>query len=207
MIGILATLLLLSAAPEAAASAPATPAASAGQYRLPYADGTKVKVFDDVRTHGPRGRIDFFAVETDGPVRVVAAAAGRIVAIEDGYSETQSGRAAKDCRNNYLWIAHPNGEWTNYSHLAHGSTTGAAGLKVGDTVAAGQFLGFEGSVGCSMLNHVHFEVVVPPPDPALDAQGFLRDNADAHRTRDPRFCAVPGGSARKDEVYVAGPCR
>jgi murein DD-endopeptidase MepM/ murein hydrolase activator NlpD len=202
MISILAALLIL--APTAP---PAPPAQSEAPYRLPYADGTRVKVFDDFETHRPVGRTDLFAVETSGPVRVVAAAAGKVVAIQDGYSEVQSGRAAKDCRNNHVWIAHPNGEWTNYSHMAAGSTTGAAGLKVGDAVAAGQVIGIEGSVGCSMLNHVHFEVVVPPAADALDEQGFLRDNAESRRERRPRFCGVPDGVARKDAIYVAQACR
>src|ERR1700761_6906944 len=83
--------------------------------------------------------------------RVVAAAAGRIVAIQDAYGEQQSGRAAGDCHNNYVWIAHPNGEWTNYSHVAQGSVTKKAKLKVGDEVAAGAYLGDEGAVGCAML--------------------------------------------------------
>src|SRR5580698_7282985 len=103
---------------------------SSGLYRLPFADGTVVKVFDDFNTHRPRGRVDLFAVEGTKPYRVVAAAAGRIMAIQDSYSEQQSGRAAADCHNNYVWIAHPNGEWTNYSHVAQGSVTGRAGLKV-----------------------------------------------------------------------------
>ena len=38
------------------------PPRSAGVYRLPYADGTQVKVFDDTRTHRPRARIDLFAI-------------------------------------------------------------------------------------------------------------------------------------------------
>lgn len=41
--------------------ATATPQ-SAGMYRLPFADGTRVKVFDDFTTHRPRGRVDIFAL-------------------------------------------------------------------------------------------------------------------------------------------------
>jgi murein DD-endopeptidase MepM/ murein hydrolase activator NlpD len=179
---------------------------SQGLYRLPFADGTMVKVFDDFSTHRPKGRIDFYATDGTPPFRVVAAAAGRVVAIQDGYNEQQSGRAAADCHNNYVWIAHPNGEWTNYSHLAHGTVTGKAALKVGDKVRAGTYLGDEGAVGCAMLNHVHFEVVVPPKDHMLDAGGFLLDNEDGKRERQPRFCGVPGETARKDAMYQAHPC-
>ena len=107
------------------------------QYRLPFADGTRVQVFDDFTTHRPVGRVDLFATGGREPYRVVAAAAGRIMAIQDSLREQQSGRAAADCHNNYVWIAHPNGEWTNYSHLAYHSFAEGAKLKVGDQVAAG----------------------------------------------------------------------
>src|SRR3984885_5454847 len=143
--------------------------ASRGLYRLPFADGTRVKVFDDFLTHRPKGREDLFALEGVPPYRLVAAAAGQIVAIQDGYSEQQSGRAAKDCHNNYVWIAHANGEWTNYSHLAHDTVTQKAGLKVGDRVKAGQYLGDEGAVGCAMLHHVHFEVAAVDSSAPIDS--------------------------------------
>jgi murein DD-endopeptidase MepM/ murein hydrolase activator NlpD len=179
---------------------------SAGLYRLPFADGTQVKVFDDFVTHRPHGREDLFAVGGSAPYRVVAAAAGRIVAIQDGFGEQQSGRAAKDCHNNYVWIAHPNGEWTNYSHLAQQSVTGEAGLKVGDQVKAGTYLGREGAVGCAMLNHVHFEVVVPDPAAPIDEGGFLNDNDGGKRERNPRFCGVAGEVVVKDQTYGAKAC-
>ena len=180
---------------------------SKASYRLPFADGTSVKVFDDFTSHRPQGRVDLFAVEGKPPYRVVAAAAGRIAAIQDSYSEQQSGRAAADCHNNYVWIAHPNGEWTNYSHLAHDSVTRLAKLKVGDEVTAGQYLGNEGAVGCAMLDHVHFEVAVPAdPRKAIDAGGFLLDNEGGKRERNPRFCGIAGGVVAKGATYRAVPC-
>jgi murein DD-endopeptidase MepM/ murein hydrolase activator NlpD len=179
---------------------------SQGLYRLPFADRTTVKVFDDFFTHRPRGRVDLFAVEGTKPYRVVAAAAGRIMAIQDSYSEQQSGRAAADCHNNYVWIAHPNGEWTNYSHLAHGSVTAGAKLKVGDVVRAGDYLGEEGEVGCAMLNHVHFEVAVPDNANPIDAGGFLTDNDGGKRERNPRFCGVAGETVVKNTTYRAVGC-
>jgi murein DD-endopeptidase MepM/ murein hydrolase activator NlpD len=179
---------------------------SAGLYRLPFADGTQVQVFDDFTTHRPRGRVDLFATGGQGPYRVVAAAAGRIAAIQDSFSEQQSGRAAADCHNNYVWIAHPNGEWTNYSHLAHDSVTKGAKLKVGDQVSAGAYLGDEGAVGCAMLKHVHFEVAVPDSKNPIDAGGFLTDNEDGKRERNPRFCGVPNRTVAKNATYRAVPC-
>jgi murein DD-endopeptidase MepM/ murein hydrolase activator NlpD len=139
------------------------------------------------------------------PYRIVAAAAGRIVALQDGYGEQQSGRAAALCHNNYVWIAHPNGEWSNYSHLARGSVTGKARLKVGDQVAAGQYLGDEDAVGCAMLKHLHFEVARPDPARAIDEGGFLTDNEGGKREVRPRFCGIEGG-VRKDAEYPAAAC-
>lgn len=193
--------------PEAPAPAASSSLSSAGVYRLPYADGTSVKIFDDFRTHRPAGRIDLFAVGGTGNYRVVAAAAGTIAAIQDGFSEQQSGRAAKDCRNNFVWIRHRNGEWTSYSHLAHGSVTGTAKLRVGDRVKAGQLLGYEGAVGCAMLDHVHFEVARPAAPQAIDEGGFLIDNDASKRNLEPRFCHVAGESVVKDHDYVAQACK
>jgi murein DD-endopeptidase MepM/ murein hydrolase activator NlpD len=182
------------------------PATSSGTYRLPYADGTTVKIFDDFTTHRPQGRIDFFAIAGQRPYRIVAAAAGRVMAIQDSYSEQQSGRAAADCHNNYVWIAHANGEWTNYSHIAQGSVTGRAKLKVGDAVEVGAYLGDEAAVGCAMLNHLHFEVAVPDRSKPIDGGGFLLDNEAGKRERNPRFCGVEGRVVVKDKTYRAKAC-
>jgi len=192
----------------AAAAAPSNPGdpQSGGKYRLPFADGTTVKVFDDFRSHRPRGRIDLFAVKGAKPYRVVAARSGTIVAIQDGYSEQQSGRPAAQCHNNYVWIAHDDGEWSNYSHIAYHSVTAKAGLKVGDRIEAGRYLGDEAAVGCAMLEHVHFEVARPSAGPGIDAGGFLLDNADGKRELEPRFCGVAQQRVVKDATYVARPC-
>jgi hypothetical protein len=191
--------------PLAAADAPAPLADSAGVYRLPYADGTHIKIFDDASTHRPRGRIDMTGAEGKAPYRIVAAADGKIMAIQDSYGEQQSGRAAADCRNNFVWIAHDNGEWTNYSHLRQGSATKGAKLRVGDKVKAGTYLGDEGAVGCAMLDHLHFEVAMPAATKAIDTGGFLLDNDDSKRERNARFCNVTGAVA-KDKTYVAEAC-
>lgn len=202
----LITFLCALGSASLAAQPPADAARSQGTYRLPYQDGITVKVFDDFTSHRPQGRIDFFAVEGSKPYRVVAAAAGRIVAIQDSYGEQQSGRAAADCHNNYVWIEHANGEWTNYSHIARGSVSQLAKRKVGDAVAAGDFIGIEAAVGCAMLNHVHFEVAVPDRKAPIDSGGFLLDNEGGKRERSPQFCNVPRGTVVKDATYRSAAC-
>jgi murein DD-endopeptidase MepM/ murein hydrolase activator NlpD len=110
-------------------------------------------------------------------------------------------RKAADCHNNYVWIARPNGEWTNYSHLAHNSVMKKARLKVGDFVRAGTYLGDEGDVGCAMLKHVHFECAVPDREQPINSGDFLIDNAGGKRERDPQFYGVAGGTVRKNAKY------
>lgn len=205
-VGLTASLAACSAQPIAQSSTPPSGIPeTAASYRLPYADGARVSVFDDDLTHRPLGAIDLVGEPREGQIhRIVAAAGGRVMAIEDGHQEQQSGRAAALCRNNYLWLAHPNGEWTLYSHMRQGTTRGSAGLKVGDRVKAGQYLGDEGDVGCAMLSHLHFEVATPAPGKPIDAQGFLTDNAERQRMRIPRFCNI---RLKKDGLYTASPCR
>ncbi|HEX4533327.1 MAG TPA: hypothetical protein VH000_03770, partial [Rhizomicrobium sp.] len=70
--------------------------------------------------------------------------------------------------------------------------TKGAKLKVGDYVKGGAYLGDEGAVGCAMLHHVHFEVAVPDAKNPIDAGGFLTDNDNGKRERNPRFCGVHG---------------
>jgi murein DD-endopeptidase MepM/ murein hydrolase activator NlpD len=82
-------------------------------------------------------------VQAAGGGIVVAAATGRI-----GYG-------------NYVVVAHGHGVETLYGHLD------GLGVAVGDSVVAGQVIGFEGSTGFSTGPHLHFEVRVNgnPVDP------------------------------------------
>lgn len=177
---------------------------STGYYRIPYADGTKVRVSRDHNLHTPKGRYDMSG-QGGGPYKIVAAARGRIVAIEDGFSAQQDSDTAPQCENNYVWILHPNGEVSKYSHMRQGTTTGAAGLKVGDTVKGGQYLGDEGAVGCAGGSHLHFEI----GDPASGSNwfttvgGFLTDNANSNRNRIARICGISNGMFASGQTYTA----
>ncbi len=96
--------------------------------------------------------------------------------------------------NNYVWIEHPNGEWTKYTHVRMNSVT-SLGHVVGDWVSAGTVIGVQGAVGTT-LEHVHFQVMVPdnPPD-SRDGQ-----------TRVPLICGIPGNIMYAGRTYTAGPC-
>lgn len=57
---------------------------------------------------------------------------------------------------NSIIINHNNGYWTNYGHMSRF----APGLKVGDTVARGQIIGYMGHSGAATGTHLHFEIRV-----------------------------------------------
>lgn len=161
---------------------------SSGFYSIPYEAGTKVRVSRDHLTHTPVNRIDMSGT-SGGPYRVVAAASGHIRFIEDSHDTTGS------CAdNNYVWIEHANGEWTKYSHMKKDSTSVSAGLKVGDWVRAGQFIGVESDIGCASGDHVHFEVAVPddPADPIVPSGGYIKGENLV-----PKVCGIDG------QLYVA----
>ena len=56
-----------------------------------------------------------------------------------------------------------------------------------------------------MLERLHFEVAVPGSD-MIDSGGFIIDNEDGKRARNPRFRGIVGGTVTKGAAYrVAGP--
>jgi len=141
---------------------------SKGVYRLPFEDGTSVTFQNDHTDHPTTlNRVDMTGAGS--PTTVVAAAAGWIRLISDGNNTTCCGGT---CANNFVWIEHPNGEWTKYTHMSQNSVT-ALGLMVGDWVNAGDPLGTEDDIGQACGVHVHFEVAVPkhvelPPPSGTD---------------------------------------
>jgi len=189
---------------------------SSAIYRIPYGDGLVVTANNDHHNHpNVRDRVDLGA----GPGSpVVAAASGIIRAIVDfngddpeEHSCTDDTTVAGDCSdyNNYVWIEHPNGEWTKYTHLETGSVT-IRGWMVGDTIYVGETIGLESDVGAATGPHLHFEVAIPndpnDPTPFSTLGGFIQgvnvvtvvcfsDGDD------------DGDSLYTDgESYTAGPC-
>ena len=176
---------------------------SKGVYRIPYDDGTNVRITGDAKTHKPAGRIDM--VGTGGSnYKIVAAADGTVRYVVDNFSKQVDSSSGDPCTNNYVWIEHANGEWTKYSHMQTDSVTKKAKIKVGQFVKAGTYLGDEGKVGCASGNHLHFEVGVPrATDPIDTVGGFLKDNSGSKRNRDPRICNIPKRIFEAGETYKA----
>ena len=170
-------------------------------YRLPYANGTDVRVTRDHMSHAPANRLDLKGINGAAPYAVVAAATGIVEVISDSNTQNCCGGS---CANNYVWLSHIGGEWTKYSHLDTDSITVDAGLSEGDIVLAGQFLGWESDVGRACGTHLHFEVAVPddPNNPLTGGNGGFIQGIN----RIPRFCNVPGQIVAEDEEHTASPC-
>ena len=117
--------------------------------------------------------------------------------------------------NNYVWIEHPNGEWTKYTHMATGSVTQDAplgfGWQEGDTILVGQAIGRQSDIGSAGGTHLHFEVAAIPPGtspPFSELGGFIGDSSWNRVTV---VCFSDGDDNgdslyTEDESYTAGPC-
>lgn len=218
---------LLAAAGYVHAQADTLPV-SKGRYRLPYQNGTGVRANNDHTSHpSSLNRIDMGGTG-GGPYNIVAAADGWIRIIEDdntlwcpsatagnpnpcsGFSssvccERDDTSCNAGCRNNYVWIQHPNGEWTKYTHFPTNSVSGR-GHEEGDFIQAGTVLGQQGQIGFAGGPHLHFEVAVPHDGiDSIASDGFLVGDGDSSSTdynrqnRIPAFCQ--GGT---NGIWTAG---
>jgi hypothetical protein len=86
-------------------------------------------------------------------VQIVAAAPGIILAKHDG--EFDKNCTANTLTANYVVIQHADGSRANYWHMKKNSVLSKA---IGQSVAAGEYLGLVGSSGSSSGPHLHFEV-------------------------------------------------
>ncbi len=174
---------------------------SNGIYRIPFANGTSVTVTNDHFNHCPRGRIDMVGNNGNS---IVAAADGWIRFIDDEHSQ-QCDCSETFCLNNYVWMEHPNGEWTKYTHMQYHSVPSA--IDEGDYVSAGTVLGTEGEVGCASGVHLHFEVAQPVDTNTLviNTDGGYIDGNWAKNVI-PVFCDITGNVLVDGEDYVAAGC-
>lgn len=89
-------------------------------------------------------------------VAVVAAASGRVVAVDVGQNNENNcgGPPYANPTWNYIAIRHADSSTSFYGHIRNNSAT----VVVGDRVAEGQIIAFVGSSGSSSNPHLHFEV-------------------------------------------------
>lgn len=210
-----------------------------GIYRIPYADGTDMNVNQDHHTHGgPDGNKNRFDLEAGVGTPIVPGASGWIRAIvdfngnspgagdgvdingdpQDDTLEHSCGNNPDDntvvgsCSdyNNYVWIEHPNGEWSKYTHMGTGTVT-ALGWQVDDWIEAGETLGTENDIGQATggppANHLHWEVAIPnDPDDDLtwDTLGGFFNNG---QNIVPVICDIgDNGIFDQGESFTAAPC-
>src|SRR5262249_22161684 len=69
---------------------------SDGIYRIPYGDGTHIRVSNDHRTHDPPNRLDIIGLGAP-PYRIVAAAGGVVRYIVDEFDTRQDLKTARQC--------------------------------------------------------------------------------------------------------------
>lgn len=208
---------------------------STGIYRIPYADGTNVALWNDHHDHSPVNRIDMSA---GMGAQIVAAASGTIRAVvdihgnspnpgdgmdtmgnpqndalehscQDGTPAVPNSVVAGLCQdyNNYVWIEHPNGEWTKYTHFGTGTVT-ANGWAPGDWINAGEVIGLEGDVGRASSSHLHFEVGLPNDPNALTPfttlGGFMIPCCGVNIVS--LVCDIANNLYVSGQNYVANPC-
>lgn len=178
---------------------------SDGIYRIPYINTTEVEITNDHLNHCPRGRIDMIGTGGPSPYKIAAAADGWIRAIVDD-NNIQCDCSVTSCENNYIWMEHPNGEWTKYTHMIENSVTDL-GHYVGEWVTAGTYLGQEGDVGCASGEHLHFEVAQPIDTNTLvfSAVGGYID-FDWAKNVIPVICSISGNVFTDGANYTAAAC-
>ncbi len=223
---------------------------SFGIYRIPYADGTTVDVWQDHHTHSPA--TDRTDLNAGTGATIVAAASGWIRFIQDRHGNTfnrgdglahdtataQADSLEHGCLNrnppdslsppnpifgscaqynNYVWIEHPNREWTKYTHFGTGTVTIDNGWQPGDWVNAGEVLGLEDDIGAAggspSASHLHFEVAraIDPNATTLplgSLKGAFIDTTAAVNLV-PTNCDGAGGIFFydvSDDGLTAGPC-
>ena len=101
---------------------------------------------------------------------VCAAWDGTVSAVRDGVEGFDKSKSA----GNYVIIDHGDGLVSRYYHLAYGSVK----VQPGDTVSAGQIIGFMGSTGYSTGAHLHFQLEIAgvPIDPLPFITGEVPDS-------------------------------
>ena len=123
-------------------------------YRMPFG-GTEGRVL----TQGQNGRFSHsgtaaYSFDFGMPIGtpILAARLGRVVEVNDGYTESGVAPEFLD-KANAVTVLHADGTFATYAHLDPG-----AGVRPGMLVNYGDLLGFSGDTGFSTGPHLHFSV-------------------------------------------------
>jgi murein DD-endopeptidase MepM/ murein hydrolase activator NlpD len=181
---------------ETSVPSPSLGPASPSAYRLPWQCGHVYPV-----TQGNHGDIcgrlgnhlgvEEFAWDFGLPMRtpVVAARAGKITLAETpsppgsecyngcpgpGGADLEQQACCSKClySANKVNVQHADGVISSYSHLDE------VVVKVGDTVTAGDLLGYSGTTGCSTGPHLHFQIMYGCPQGYCQSLPMRFEDAD-----------------------------
>lgn len=120
-------------------------------------------VFKEGKSHAGDGKRpeDYYAWGR----KILAPAAGKVVAAVDGHDDAAPGvmmrPGAGNPAGNHVVLDHGNGEFSLLAHLQKGSLK----VKAGDTVKAGQPLGLCGNSGNTSEPHLHIHLQTGPAFP------------------------------------------
>ena len=125
-------------------------------YFLPYQEGERYRVMQGYM--GRHSHRNEYMLDFDMPENTpVHASRGGIVFDVKNDSDKGGGDRSFFDDANYIHIMHGDGSFAQYYHLRKNGTT----VEVGDTVRAGQLIGYSGNTGFSTHPHLHFTVRVP----------------------------------------------
>ena len=108
--------------------------------------------YGEARSYESHNAIDIGA-STGTPI--YAANSGTVTSSYSGCTHSNSGSNWCSCGGgygNYVWILHNNGYETIYGHMI------STAVSTGQSVSAGQLIGYVGSTGWSTGPHLHFEL-------------------------------------------------
>jgi hypothetical protein len=134
-------------------------ASAAGEtlYRLPWPDGLTF-MFTQVpggriTTHFSKATLHAVDIAMPQGIGIIAARNGVVEAVEARYGASAEEEPVT-YEGNFVRVRHSDGTAATYAHLGHGGVV----VAVGETVHAGQLLGYSGATGDVVEPHLHFVV-------------------------------------------------
>jgi murein DD-endopeptidase MepM/ murein hydrolase activator NlpD len=122
-------------------------------YSLPFETGKKVFLvqgYESMFSHKASKALDF-KVRTG--TKVCAARSGVVIASR-GDSDKRGLKQENLADGNYIFIQHDDSSVAQYWHFKKDGVL----VNTGDTITAGQLIGYSGNTGYSAFPHLHFEV-------------------------------------------------
>jgi murein DD-endopeptidase MepM/ murein hydrolase activator NlpD len=127
-------------------------------YRVPWLDGRAFRIGQApggrITTHDKPWNRNAIDVSMPEGTPIVAARAGTVVEVTEGFSEGGKDESFVN-QANVVRLVHEDGTLAEYVHLMQGGSA----VRVGEKVAAGKLIGYSGNTGFSSGPHLHFAVL------------------------------------------------